>query len=147
MTTQEAFTTLARSAKAGSREEAALKHLRILLTKAAGQRSTDQTLFIRLYAWAFTELCRHYKTTPEDPIPQKELHRILNHSLEGFAEQLASNANLVNMEEYIQTYNRPPLNEYTKEEVARTLKYQALQAIMSYTPIGKSPEEEAKAKL
>jgi hypothetical protein len=38
----------------------------------------EHKLFAKLYIHVYTKFLIHYGTTPDDPIPQKELHEILN---------------------------------------------------------------------
>lgn len=53
----------------------------------------DHSLFGKLYIYMFKHLIKHYKTTVFDPIPQKELHKILDTDINYLVEDFKDSVN------------------------------------------------------
>ena len=110
----------------------ALNELIEYVGKKEKQQLIDNQLFGKLYIFVFGEFIRHYDATPQDVIPQKELHKILDKDLRTIVNEFVDK---VNNAKLAHVTNENDLGDYlptTYEEVAGNLRVMVNAAMNTY---------------
>lgn len=97
------------------------------------QQLIDNQLFGKMYIYLYMEFLRHYETTVFDPIPQKELHKLLDKPLKAIVSDFVGVLNTNEL--YISTDLKKSVKSkiWDYNEVAENLRIQVNAAINTYT--------------
>lgn len=94
MNTTTAIQILSRKmTKASGQEREAFNYLIDFIGGKHKDIIRDNQLFGKLYIYLYGEFIKHYQTTVFDPIPQKELHRILDRPIKTIVEEFVDTIN------------------------------------------------------
>jgi hypothetical protein len=123
-----------RTFKPNQNDAEALNQIIDYINKKEKQQLIDNQLFGKLYIYLLDSFISHYKTTEEDSIPQKELHRILNATGKTLIQKFTDNRNLEALELQLELKkNIEDLEPIEIEEASTNLAAMINAAINSYS--------------
>jgi len=127
--------------------------LRDLVNDNYGKQTQDHALFAKLYIFVFSYFLDRYKTTVFDPIPQKEVHKLLDAPLwtiiRRFTQKLNESELYVLMDEVGANKHPVTMTEEESKRVANNLleaikdknkKVQFAQKVWNAEDVGKRLE-------
>ncbi|MEM7487253.1 MAG: hypothetical protein AAF348_18750 [Bacteroidota bacterium] len=98
--------------------------------KKERQQLSDNQLFGKLYIYLYGEFVNYYRSNTLDPIPQKELHKLLDKDPRELIEDLKDKLNQLELEHSIKTKSTYTPVEY--DEVSDNLRVMVNAALNTY---------------
>lgn len=98
------------------------------------EQFNDNQLFGKLYCYLFVQFVKYYKTTYDDPIPQKELNKLCDMDLDVFFQRLTDSlwSQETNAWLDMESKNLDNIPKLEKTEVEENLKAMANMALLKY---------------
>ncbi len=94
----------------------------------------DNVLFTKMYIYLLGEFLNYYGTTVNDPILQKELHKILDSDMSSLIEQFRSKANHQELNTIKTVEDLENFKAMTFQECVDNLKIMTTEAINQFSP-------------
>lgn len=126
MNSTEAIQILSRKmSKASTQEREAFNYLIDYISVKHREVILDNQHFGKLYIYLYGQFIKHYETTLFDPIPQKELHKILDTPIRNLVTNFVNDINTGEM--YQDASGKTATWEY--EQVAENLRVMVNKAL------------------
>lgn len=113
-------------------DKEALKGIAAACKGVEAESLAQNRAFFNLYVYAYMKFCLFYHTTPDAKIPQVELHRMLDRSLDSLLAEFAEEMNLIEVERAIESeLPVAAAKVWTEKELKKNLSAQFAQAVLN----------------